>query len=124
MEIKMRSLDGINLNGKKVLLRPDINSPIDPQTGAIVSDDRIVKTIPVIRELIDGGAAVAIIAHQGNTLDYQNLTDLSAHAARIEELLGRFTFVIFAIILLIYNAVIFYIFLVDVMSSPALMRSG
>lgn len=89
MEIKMRSLDGINLNGKKVLLRPDINSPIDPQTGAIVSDDRIVKTIPVIRELIDGGAAVAIIAHQGDTLDYQNLTDLSAHAARIEALLGR-----------------------------------
>lgn len=89
MEIKMRSLDGINLNGKKVLLRPDINSPIDPQTGAIVSDDRIVKTIPVIRELIDGGAAVAIIAHQGDTLDYQNLTDLSAHAARIEALLGQ-----------------------------------
>lgn len=89
MEIKMRSLDGINLKGKKVLLRPDINSPIDPQTGAIVSDDRIVKTIPVIRELIDGGAAVAIIAHQGDTLDYQNLTDLSVHAARIEELLGR-----------------------------------
>ena len=63
MEIKMRSLDGINLKGKKVLLRPDINSPIEPQTRAIVSDDRIVKTIPVIRELIDGGAAEIGRAH-------------------------------------------------------------
>lgn len=89
MKIKMKSLEGMNLAGKKVLLRPDINSPLDAKTGAIVSDDRIVKTIPVIRDLLDRGAAIAIIAHQGDTLDYQNLTDLSAHAALIGKLLER-----------------------------------
>lgn len=89
MEVRMTSLDGMDLRGKKVLLRPDINAPLDPKTHAIVSDDRIVKTIPVIKTLLDGGAAVAIIAHQGDTLDYQNLTDLSAHADRISELIGR-----------------------------------
>lgn len=85
----MRSLDGIDLRDKKVLLRPDINSPLHPQAKAIVGDDRIVKTIPVIQTLLDGGAAIAIIAHQGDTLDYSNLTDLSAHAARIAELIKR-----------------------------------
>ena len=77
MEIRMRSLQGIDLAGKKVLLRPDINSPVDPVSKKIVSDNRIVKPVPVIRELLDGGAAIDIIAHQGDTLDYQNLTDLN-----------------------------------------------
>lgn len=89
MEVRMTSLDGMDLRGKKVLLRPDINAPLDPKTRAIVSDDRIVKTIPVIKSLLVGGAAVAMIAHQGDTLDYQNLTDLSAHAERISELISR-----------------------------------
>ena len=88
MEIKMRSLEGIDLKGKKVLLRPDINSPIDPVTKKLADDTRIVKTVPVIRELLDGGAAIAIIAHQGDTLDYQNLVDLTEHAKRLTELLG------------------------------------
>lgn len=89
MEIKMRSLEGADLRGKKVLLRPDINSPIDPKTKEIVNDDRIVKTIPVIRKLLDGGASIAIIAHQGDTLDYQNLTDLSKHAEKLSAYLSK-----------------------------------
>ena len=89
MEVKMRSLEGIDLRGKKVLLRPDINSPVDPVTKKIVNDNRIVKTIPVIKELLDKGAGIAIIAHQGDTLDYQNLVDLHEHAERLTELLGQ-----------------------------------
>ncbi|MHC1770841.1 MAG: phosphoglycerate kinase [Flexilinea sp.] len=88
MEIKMRSLKGVELAGKKVLLRPDINSPINPESKKIINDERIIKTIPVIRELLDGGASVAIIAHQGDTLDYQNLIGLEEHAVRLSELLG------------------------------------
>lgn len=89
MEIKMLSLEGVDLRGKKVLLRPDINSPLDPQSKEIVNDERIVKTIPVIQMLLKGGASVAIIAHQGDTLDYQNLTDLSKHAQKISEYLDH-----------------------------------
>lgn len=89
MEVKMRSLEGLDLRGKKVLLRPDINSPVDPVTKKIVNDNRIVKTIPVIKDLLEKGAAVAIIAHQGDTLDYQNLVDMHEHAERLTELLGQ-----------------------------------
>ncbi len=89
MEVKMRSLNGIDLRGKKVLLRPDINSPVDPVTKKIVNDNRIVKTIPVIKDLLDKGAGIAIIAHQGDTLDYQNLVDLHEHAERLSALLGQ-----------------------------------
>ena len=85
----MRSLEGIDLRGKKVLLRPDINSPVDPVTKKIVNDNRIVKTIPVIKDLLGKGAAVAIIAHQGDTLDYQNLVDLHEHAERLSALLNQ-----------------------------------
>ena len=88
MEVKMRSLNGIDLRGKKVLLRPDINSPVDPVTKKIVNDNRIVKTIPVIKDLLEKGAGIAIIAHQGDTLDYQNLVDMHEHAERLASLLG------------------------------------
>lgn len=89
MEVKMKSLEGVDFTGRKVLLRPDINSPLDPSTRRIVNDERIVKTIPVIKMILNQGGALAIIAHQGDTLDYQNLTDLSQHAAKISELLGQ-----------------------------------
>ncbi len=89
MEIRMKSIDGVDLSKKKVLLRPDINSPIDQQSKKIVNDERILKTISVIRQLLEQGAAIAIIAHQGDTLDYQNLTDLQAHANKISNLIGK-----------------------------------
>lgn len=89
MEVRMKSLEGVNFSGKKVLLRPDINSPLDPATRKIVNEERIVKTLPVIRMILDQGGAIAVIAHQGDTLDYQNLTDLAEHAERLGQLLNR-----------------------------------
>jgi phosphoglycerate kinase len=89
MEINMLSLDDFNFTGKAVLLRVDINSPVDPKTRKIVSDNRIRKSLPTIRHLLDDGARLALIAHQGDTLDYQNLMPLTEHAALISRLLGR-----------------------------------
>lgn len=77
------------VRGKRVLLRLDINSPIDPQTKRIVHDNRLKKSLPTLRYLLDGGAKVAVVAHQGDTLDYQNLIPLSEHAERLTALLGR-----------------------------------
>jgi phosphoglycerate kinase len=76
-------MESFKVAGKKVLLRLDINSPIDPVTKKIVNENRIDKSIPTLRWLTGQGAAVAIIAHQGDTLDYQNLIQLSEHAEKL-----------------------------------------
>lgn len=78
-----RSMDELDVAGCKVLLRLDINSPIDPDTKKIVNENRINKSVPTLRKLLDKGAAVAIIAHQGDTLDYQNLIPLAEHAEKL-----------------------------------------
>ena len=75
--------------GKTVVFRPDINSPIDPKTKKIVNWNRIEKTVPSLSWLLDHGARVALIAHQGDTLDYQNLIPLGEHAGKLAELTGR-----------------------------------
>ncbi|MBO7155995.1 MAG: phosphoglycerate kinase, partial [Clostridia bacterium] len=69
-----------------VLFRPDINSPV--KNGVIVNDNRLNATVPTLKYLVDGGAKVAIIAHQGDNLDYQNLMSMQAHANRLTEISG------------------------------------
>lgn len=86
---KIRSMDEFNYEDKTVLLRVDINSPIDPETKKIISDNRIKKSIPTIKYLLDRNAKVAIIAHQGDTLDYHNLIPLEEHAERLSKLLAK-----------------------------------
>lgn len=87
--MKIRSMKELEVRQKKVLLRLDINSPIDPKTKRIVNDNRIRKSIPTLEYLVEQEAAIAIIAHQGDTEDYQNLIPLAEHAERLGELLGR-----------------------------------
>ena len=85
----MIPLDQYDYRDKSVLLRVDINSPIDPESKRIVNDNRIVKSLPTIAWLLDHGARLAIIAHQGDSLDYQNLIPLQEHAERLSAGLGR-----------------------------------
>ena len=89
MDGDILTLDAFDFQGKVVILRVDINSPIDRQTGRLADDNRIRKSAPTIRELSDGGARVAMLAHQGDTEDYQNLVSLTPHAERLSELLDR-----------------------------------
>lgn len=87
MEIKMNALKGLDIKGKKILFRPDINSPIDPATKKIVNENRLNKNGDTLKYMLENGAAVALIAHQGDTQDYQNLMELAEHA----EILTRIT---------------------------------
>jgi len=86
--IKMKRIEDFDLSGKTVLLRVDINSPIDPQTRKIINENRLQKSIPTIAKLLKMGAKLAIIAHQGDTLDYPNLISLAEHADRLSAYLG------------------------------------
>ena len=83
------SLDDGQFEGLRVLLRVDINSPIDHATGKIINDNRLRKSIPTIEYLLDQGARLTIIAHQGDTTDYKSLIGLAEHAERLAALLDR-----------------------------------
>lgn len=83
------SIGDLDVAGKRVLVRVDINSPIDPDTRRIVDEARIEKSVPTIRELADRSARVVIMAHQGDALDYHNLIPTEEHAGKLAERLGR-----------------------------------
>ena len=83
------TLDDLDVQGRVVLLRVDINSPIDRTTGKINDDNRLNMSLPTIADLADAGARVVIIAHQGDTLDYHNLVSMDEHAEILSEKLGR-----------------------------------
>jgi phosphoglycerate kinase len=83
------TLDDFDYRGQTVLLRVDINSPIDHKTKQITNENRIVQSLPTIQALVERGAKLVIIAHQGDTLDYQNLISLEEHAQRLARKLGR-----------------------------------
>ena len=87
--LKFKSMKECTVTGKRVLVRVDINSPLDPVTKHITSDNRIVKTAPTVRWLAEQGAKVALIAHQGDTDDYQNLITLEEHATLLAKELDR-----------------------------------
>lgn len=84
-----KSMEDLDVKGKRVLIRVDINSPIDPVSKLIVNTNRIDKTIPTLEWLLERGARLAIIAHQGDTLDYQNLIPLAEHASLLSTKTGR-----------------------------------
>lgn len=83
------TLDDFNYRAKRVLLRVDINSPLDRQTKRIVNENRIDKSLPTIKRLTEAGAKLVIIAHQGDTLDYQNLISLKEHSEKLSQKLER-----------------------------------
>lgn len=85
---KIKSMEEFDYYNKTVLLRVDINSPIDSETKKIVNENRINKSIPTLKYLIDSKAKLAIIAHQGDTLDYANLIPMNEHAEKLSERLG------------------------------------
>ncbi|HJO95277.1 MAG TPA: phosphoglycerate kinase [Victivallales bacterium] len=87
-DLKITPMSELDFNNKKVLLRLDINSPIDADKK-IVNENRIKKSLPTLEYLIKQNAKIAIIAHQGDTLDYQNLIPLKEHAEKLTGLLGR-----------------------------------
>jgi phosphoglycerate kinase len=89
MEAGILTLDDLDFRDKTVILRLDINSPIEHRTGELADDNRIRKSVPTVLELSDAGARVVMLAHQGDTEDYRSLVSLLPHAQRLSDLLGR-----------------------------------
>ena len=85
----MRTLASLpNLDGKRVIIRCDLNVPLDGKT--ITDDGRIVASVPTIKYLVAQGAKVIVISHLGRPDGTPNEKySLEPAAIRLGELLGQ-----------------------------------
>jgi phosphoglycerate kinase len=88
----MRSVDDLiseGVSGRRVLVRTDLNVPLDKSTGAITDDGRIRASLPTLQALRDAGARVIVAAHLGRPKGAPDPQfSLAPVAARLGELLG------------------------------------
>jgi phosphoglycerate kinase len=64
----MITVDSINFNGKKALVRVDFNVPLDKQTLDVTDDARIRATVPTIKKILADGGACILMSHLGRPL--------------------------------------------------------
>ena len=88
--LKFKRLTDLNLSGKRVFIRSDLNVPQD-DAGRITDDTRIRASIPAIELALKGGAAVMVTSHLGRPTEGELKAEdsLQPIAARIAELLGK-----------------------------------
>ncbi|MFS8062980.1 MAG: phosphoglycerate kinase [Luteimonas sp.] len=89
--LRMTDLD---LAGKRVLIREDLNVPIehvDGMPGRITSDQRITAALPTLQRVLQQGAAVMVTSHLGRPQEgtWSEADSLAPVARRLSELLGR-----------------------------------
>jgi len=82
-------MNDLDLAGKRVLIREDLNVPI--QDGQVTSDARIRAALPTIRLALERGARVMVMSHLGRPKEgvFDPALSLEPVAARLSELLGR-----------------------------------
>ena len=84
----MRLAEDLEVKGKRVLVRSDLNVPLED--GEITDDGRIRASLPLIRSLAEQGARVIVTAHLGRPKGTPDPKySLTPVAKRLEELLGR-----------------------------------
>ena len=88
MNYNKKSIEDIDVSGKRVLCRCDFNVPT--KDGKITSDKRIVAAMPTIEYLVNHGAKVILCSHMGKPKgEYKPELSLKVVADRISELLGK-----------------------------------
>jgi len=84
-----KTIAEVDVAGKKVLMRCDFNVPLD-DNGNITSDDRIVKALPTIKNVLEQGGALILMSHLGRPGGKRNeKLSLRPVAERLSELLGQ-----------------------------------
>ena len=88
MNYNKKSVEDIDVSGKRVLCRCDFNVPM--KNGVITSDKRIVAALPTIQYLVNHGAKVILCSHMGKPKgEWKPELSLKPVAARLSELLGQ-----------------------------------
>ena len=86
--MNIKTLDSVDVRGKRVLLRCDLNVPL--KDGVITDDGRIKASLPTIKYLLAQGASVVITAHLGRPKgERKPELSLAPIAKRLSELLGE-----------------------------------
>ncbi len=86
MPIKMLTLEDLDLEGKRVFVRVDVNTPIHPETGELMERTRLEEAAMTIRDLPQSKVVVA--SHQGR-VGRSDYVSLETHAKALEELIGK-----------------------------------
>ncbi|SEL17936.1 phosphoglycerate kinase [Methanobrevibacter gottschalkii] len=84
---KFNTIDDFDVENKTVLVRVDINSPVDPGSGIILDDTRLKLHSKTIKELSKKGAKVVLLAHQSRP-GKKDFTTLSQHADALSDILN------------------------------------
>ena len=89
--MNFRTIDQIDLRGKRVFMRVDFNVPLDKETGrTITSDTRIRMALPTARAILEQGASLVLASHLGRPKGQPNpRMSLAPVSERLSELLGR-----------------------------------
>ena len=86
--LNKKSVDDINVKGKKVLVRCDFNVPL--KEGKITDENRLVAALPTIKKLIGDGGRVILCSHLGKPKgEPKPELSLAPVAVRLSELLGQ-----------------------------------
>jgi len=87
--MKVRRMTDLDLTGRRVLIREDLNVPVSG--GVISSDARIRAALPTLRLALQAGARVLVMSHLGRPEEgvYAEESSLAPVAKRLSELLGR-----------------------------------
>lgn len=85
-----KTIEDVNVRGKRVLVRVDFNVPRNKETGEITDDARMRAALPTLQYLIDNGAKVIVMSHlgrpKGKVVEELRLTEVGKH---LSELLGK-----------------------------------
>ena len=88
MSLNKKSVDDINVKGKRVLVRCDFNVPL--KDGVITDETRIKAALPTIKKLLADGGKVILCSHLGKVKEGPNEKEsLAPVAARLTEKLGK-----------------------------------
>lgn len=86
--MKFKRMSDLDLRGKRVLIRADLNVPLD-DAGGVADDTRIRASLPGIRAALEAGAAVMVTSHLGRPKEgeFRSQDSLAPVAKRLGELL-------------------------------------
>ena len=87
MSGNFNTIDDFDIEDKTVLVRIDVNSPVDPSSGIILDDTRLKLHAQTIRELAKKGARVVLLAHQSRP-GKKDFTTLAQHADALSDILN------------------------------------